>query len=318
MGAQLDKQADDVRFSLNVAAKRGTYPEPGTAEEVKRLAEEGKLREAFELVEATATENPKQDMFWLHMGFAAEGLGLQERAARYHAKYEAANSGQSRPSGPSPEERVIKSDLSVREGMSEVIDAYAQSHPHRDWDRFRTLDFEDDLQHLKGWFESLLTSDPPGAGITGLWFGLINPYRGGVPTADLYIRGSTYDYEDEDWVLRTGWDPAASEARSRVLYAIYRIAYPPFGATGDSSPEVQEAYREATENLLGDTAEYSLGFAYAGLVVRWLAGEIERELLLGDAPERVLFTGFDDGDWLCVGALRPEGFVISSQAERMA
>lgn len=142
--------------------------------------------------------------------------------------------------------------------MGRVIDFYAESQPHPDWGRLRALDFEDDLQHLRQWFESVLMSEPPGPEITGLWFGLVNPYRGGRPTADMYVRGSTYDYKDEDWVLRTGWHPTASDARSRVLDAIYRIAYPPLDATGDSSPEVQEAYREAMKGLLGNTAEYSL------------------------------------------------------------
>jgi hypothetical protein len=103
-----------------------------------------------------------------------------------------------------------------------------------------------------------------------------------------------------------------------VLDAIYRIAYPPFSATGESTSELQEAYAHASARLLGNDAEYSLCLAYAGLVVRWLATTIAPELFLADAPERVLFTGFDDGDWLCIGALRPDGFALSKHSERMA
>jgi hypothetical protein len=217
-----------------------------------------------------------------------------------------------------PEERAIKSTLSVREGLAQVIDFYADRQPHPDWQRFRELDIEGDLRHLRDWFESVLVSEPPGPGVTGLWFGLVNPYRGGKVTADMYVRGATYDYDDDNWIHRTRWYPSHSDAESKVLDAIYRIAYPPFTATGDSSPEVQQAYREAVEGMLANSAEYSLGFAYAGLVVRWLASAINRDVFLGEAPERVLFTGFDDGDWLCIGALRPTGLELSKEDERMA
>lgn len=86
-----------------------------------------------------------------------------------------------------------------------------------------------------------------------------------------------------------------------MLDGIYRIAHPPFDADVDSSETDKQAYREAMKQLLGNAAEYPLCLAYGGLVVRWLASELEPELLLSGASERVIFVGVDDGDSLCVG-----------------
>src|SRR4051812_2681274 len=91
--------------------------------------------------------------------------------------------------GQPPEEGVVKSAMTVRDGLSRVIDFYSLREPHSDWERFRVLDIEEDLEHLADWLEGVLLSEPPGPRVTGLWFGLINPYRGGRATADIYVRG---------------------------------------------------------------------------------------------------------------------------------
>lgn len=102
----------------------------------------------------------------------------------------------------------------------------------------------------------------------------MNPIRGGLTTADIYVCGSPHDQEDDDWWYRTGWKPSGHYARSRVLDEIYRIAYSPF--TADASSEAdKEADRRATEQPLGNDAEYPLCLAYGGLVVRWVANELE-------------------------------------------
>lgn len=166
--------------------------------------------------------------------------------------------------------------------------------------------------------QGVLSSDPPGASITGLWFGLFNPIRQGVPTADLYVAGSPYDSDNEEGNIPLHWRPASEEAGSPVLHGIYRIAYPDFLAHGDSTEAAKEAYREAMKRLLGNDAEYPLCLAYAALAVRWLATQLEPELLLGGATERVLVTGFDSGDYICIGALTESGLRFSSETFRMA
>ncbi|MDP8908182.1 MAG: hypothetical protein M3N47_03500 [Chloroflexota bacterium] len=215
-------------------------------------------------------------------------------------------------------EAAVKSTTDVRDGLARIIGLCATSQPHSDWDRFRELDIESDLAHLERWMQGVLTSDPPGASITGLWFGLFNPIRDGVPTADLYVAGSPYNPDDEEWNIPLRWRPATGEARSSVLDGIYRIAYPDFLAHGGSTQAEKEAYDEAMNSLLGNEAEYPLCLAYAGLAVRWLATQLEPELLLADATERVLVTGFDSGDYICIGTLTAAGLRFSRETFRLA
>ncbi|MDP8908181.1 MAG: hypothetical protein M3N47_03495 [Chloroflexota bacterium] len=83
-----DIKTENVKFALGVAIERGSYADPGAPRRIERLVSEGRLREAFELVEAEAGPRPTADMYWLHMGAAAEWLGLDERAVFYRQRYE--------------------------------------------------------------------------------------------------------------------------------------------------------------------------------------------------------------------------------------
>jgi len=49
------------------------------------------------------------------------------------------------------------------------------------------------------------------------------------------------------------------------------------------------------------------------LAARWLATTLGPELLLGGASQRVLAVGFDEGDSIGVGLLRPEGLVFPGE-----
>ena len=297
---------------LKEAASIGRFSDPRDSARARRLVDEGDIEQAFDVLEAAA-EPDQESSFWTSMEMAAQEYGLDDRAQSYRSR----RSGSPTSLAPSELERVTKSTMSVAEGMSRIIDGCSERQPHPDWERFRELDTEADLQHLKRWLEFVLVSEPPKPDVLGLWFGLVNPIRGGLPTADIYVCGSPRSPEDENWGYRTGWEPSARYARSAVLDGIYRISYPPFRAHADSSEAEKAAYRHAIEGLLGNVAEYSLALAYGGLVVRWLASELEPQLLLSGASERVLFVGFDDGDFLCVGAVTPQGLRFSKEPERM-
>lgn len=87
-------------------------------------------------------------------------------------------------------EALVKSDATAGDAFSRAIDLCAAQTPHDDWERFRELDVEADLAELSLWLESLLEAQPPPPEASGLWFGLFNPVRGGVATADLHLAGA--------------------------------------------------------------------------------------------------------------------------------
>jgi hypothetical protein len=68
-----DVTTENVKFALGVAIEWGSYAGSGAPVRIESLVSEGRLREAFELVETEAGPRPTADMYWLHMRDAAEG-----------------------------------------------------------------------------------------------------------------------------------------------------------------------------------------------------------------------------------------------------
>ncbi len=200
---------------------------------------------------------------------------------------------------------MVKSDCAVAEGMSAIVEECARAHPHPDWERFAQLDFTTDLGHLRRWLLDAFSSAPDPAD-DGLWFGLFNPIYDGEDAADMRVSAAPYDPESAgDWASEVSWTPSNECARSQVLKAIFDIAYGGEGLSGDDEDEAE------TSNLLGNDAEYPLCLAYAALAVRHLATDLHPLLWLGNADRRLLFVGFDSGDYICIGALTEAGLVFS-------
>ena len=194
---------------------------------------------------------------------------------------------------------LVKGPTPVAAAMNELIAQCAQAMPHGDWPSFAGLAFADDVDRLQSWLETLLSREPPGTEIDGLWFGLFNPiYDGDHPTADLYAAGGHYDPSDPEWMCDLAWFPNGRYAQSQVLGDIYRLAY------------------QDPDHGLGNDAEFPLCLAYAGLAVRTLAERIG-ETLRGGATRRGLTVGFDSGDWLCVGTLTEAGFHPSKDSQTL-
>ncbi|AKQ65667.1 hypothetical protein A176_002579 [Myxococcus hansupus] len=190
-------------------------------------------------------------------------------------------------------ERAVKSDLSVEEAFLRIIQFCSTARPHPDWSALRTLPVESDLQYLQQWLETITREAPPPAPITGLWFGLFNPVVQDRVTADLHLIGAPYDATDPDWLFRQRWGKDTPDSGSKVLDAIYQIAY-------------------GHEDGLGNDAEYPLALAYAALAIRHLAQRMSTRIL-GDAAQRVLHVGFDSGDFLVIGAVQKDGLIIDRQ-----
>lgn len=195
-------------------------------------------------------------------------------------------------------ESVVKSNLSVTEGLRRVILFCERERPHPDWAALRSLDVEGDLPRLREWLRSIMRTTPPSAAVTGLWFGLFNPIIKGRDSADVHVIGAPYSAEDPDWIFADRWGEETPHAGSSVLDAIHQIAY-------------------GHEEGLKIDAEYPLCLAYANLAIRQLAQAMGPELLR-DADQRVLHVGFNSGDFICIGAIREEGLVFSKDSESMA
>ncbi len=171
----------------------------------------------------------------------------------------------------------------IKDSMSDLIDLCQTFIPHPDWFRFKSLDY-DESTHMRDWITRPFREDPPSHPIRGLWFGLCNPCRNRVSTADIYVCGSDrfgLTEEDEDWAVSPFWRPEPSYACSNILAEIYRIAYQDGG--------------------LENEAEYPLCLGYGAFVVRELLRRIDPEPILGRSESIGVVVGFDSGDFVPLG-----------------
>ena len=295
---------DKLRSELESAARWGRYDDARVPAEARRLIGAGRLREAFGLLDASAVSPAQSNFAWRNMAAAASGLGLDERAAYYQARYNGATAERAAYTARLFEQiqAVVASDCDVQDGMSRVLDFCSAEVPHPQWDVFRDpryLDYDYDLAYLTGRVERIFDDEPPDDEIDGLWFGLFNPYYEDQPTADMHIGGGVGAFEDpETWAEDLTWTPRAGRmTRSQVLHEIYRIAY-------------WNSQDDGWTPGLGNDAEHPLCLTYAALVVRWLATTLPTDLLLGGASARVLQVGFDSGDFLEIGTLSRRGLAF--------
>jgi hypothetical protein len=179
--------------------------------------------------------------------------------------------------------------------MSELIDRCELARPHSDWAKLRTLPY-DELAPLADWLPRPFLADPSPIPLAGLWFGLFNPVRKDLPTADLYVCGSDRFFAGEDdnsWAVGPCWWPEERYSSSPILNDIYRIAY----GTGETD----------NPNLLQNDAEYSLCLGYAAFAVGELLARCDRALILGGSQRLGIAVGFDSGDFVVLGELTERG-----------
>jgi hypothetical protein len=302
MSADDDTTADDVALWVRDTIGAAGLEDAATESRILQLADGGRGEEAVKLLEAAARPGGTKEMFWSLMAETAGALGLDERVAEYERRHE--ENLEYPPEWPfsvfDDIVATVRSSRSVPDGFAGIVDLCAEQFPHEDWSQFRTLELEPDIARLKQWLASVLVADPPGPDARVLWFGLSNPIRDDKPTADLAVCGFAADPERAGPVT---WEPSSSEAGSETLAQIYALAYPDEERAGadDALGGVGDG------ESLGNDAEYPLCLTYAGLVVRTLATELGRELLLAQAAERALSFGFDSGEAIPLGTITQDG-----------
>lgn len=175
----------------------------------------------------------------------------------------------------------------ICERMQAIIDECSGQCPHPDWDRMRNIDFAADEMAIPSWLEIAFAS-PSSKGRKGLWFGLFNPIVAGKPTADIYAAAAPeFDGATINWAEKIDRPHAGSYLRSKVLGAIYSLAY------------------EAKQSL-GNDAEYPLALTYGAVVAYETLSKGVLPAVLHDVCGAAV--GFDSGDLLFLGDFRDGKF----------
>lgn len=186
-------------------------------------------------------------------------------------------------------EKLVRNKTPLVAGMHSLLDFCQKQQPSPRWKKLYQLNYEDDLLNLAFWLETVLLVEPPPQGITGYWFGLINPMlEDGAPTSCLYLAGSKFFKAEEevpDWACSPAYWPEGRYLDSAVLTEIYRT--------------VSKGRGEISQ--LG---EYALCLGYAALAIATCCRSPLRDILLDKAAFRGVVVGFDDGDEILIDVLR--------------
>jgi hypothetical protein len=286
-------RSDEPYRSIDQAARVGRFRDDAVPDEARALLDRDDYEGALQLLEGSIDGDQKPG-FWVHMSVGAREIELPV-ADRYHERYlETSGLG-----GFWHElQRAVRSDRPIDRAMGRMIGYCARVMPDPRWKPYRELAIDEDVVRLREWLRAAFADAPPPEAITGLWFGIVTVDHGDGPTLDLHVSGGhPDDAEPVDRVIGGSWQPTEPYARSGVLSEIGRLSRPQDGG----APE---------------DAEYRLALTYGGLAVRWLATNLSPRLLLGAAAQRVLAVGFEDGDSIGVGTLRPGGLAFPPKARR--
>ena len=189
---------------------------------------------------------------------------------------------------------AVAGDGSFTERMHALIAHCEGQVPHQDWERMRQADYEADSGAFERWLATSLAEGGPGASFKGLWFGLKNPVVGGQPTADIYVCASTtFEPGSLNWAVDSIFYPESGYLNSKVLAAVYRLAY-------------------SSDAALRNDAEYPLALAYGAMAARTA---LESACLSGPfADLDGAAAGFDGGDFLFLGSFRDGRFCAKVEA----
>lgn len=188
----------------------------------------------------------------------------------------------------------------VEQTFAEITHAVLPKLPESVRSAAGGLVLSDDIDALTEQLRDVLASEPPGADVNGLWFGIAEmlwgndegdpPDEDATPEFTLYVCGSTgFDPENGDWPCGPEWWP---DARYFDL--------PSFNVLSDLCPtlEADDAWLVAT----GLVEPLSI------LLVGHVCRTIDPATLLGEAMWRGIGSGFDGGDYRDIGVMMRDGF----------
>ena len=178
-------------------------------------------------------------------------------------------------------ERVLSHELPPAESMERALDALHELKPMKRWDRFRTLPYDDEIDERRSFLVELTNAHPPVSSLTGFWFGISYPLRGGYETLDTYVGGSdSYDPTDDEFGTSLNWEPPNPFLESQLLKAIHDVGH--------------------RKKPLFSQGSDLVGLAYTCIVAR----ELARSFKQANGTSRVgACCGFDGGDHIHLGWL---------------
>lgn len=199
--------------------------------------------------------------------------------------------------------RLIALDQSVSAGMREIIAICAADVPHADWDALALIDYDADVESLRGWIPRVFGAQKPSFPIRGLFVSLCTPgTEEGEIWSDLELMATPgYDAADPDgaWMFaKDRFYPEDAAANSSALRSIYGMAHGSH-RVGQKVP-----------GKLRNDAEWPLGLAFAALAVRTLVTGQTAANIDPRSQSIGVVAGFGDGDMLTIGELTTRGFQV--------
>lgn len=193
-------------------------------------------------------------------------------------------------------EAVVRSNMSVAEGMKSLLDFCEERLPDPSWEQLRAVDWERDIPELERWLDGLLVQELVPETCQAFYFGLAqchDPEGTEDGSLQFLFLGGTDQFDINDphceWAVGLAYSPQDQDAPSESLIAISRRM--------QGRPED-----------VRDIGEYVLGLGFAGLAVKHLC-KYATHSLLGTLEKRGVAVGFVEGDGLTLGFLTCDGWI---------
>lgn len=158
-------------------------------------------------------------------------------------------------------------------------------------DTLQSLDFHEEVKHIREWFARLLVSEPPGESVDAFYFGLFTERVGLLKKTDapaMYAGGSDcFDPKNSycEWACDPIWFPKRRYPRVNAFRRLATIL-----------PQA-----DLLTSIVADAFVFSLA--------QDLTSSTEPALVLGQRPWRAIGSGYDSGDAHLVGYITNSGFV---------
>ncbi|HUG12374.1 MAG TPA: hypothetical protein VMM36_15260 [Opitutaceae bacterium] len=191
--------------------------------------------------------------------------------------------------------RILRTRVTFRAGLSEILSWCAQSMPHTDWEKVSAIDVSDDERRAKQWLPDLLKKEPCPFPIRGVYFSLVELSNSrGEEIAELSAAFvGQYDPNDTEMLWAIGdlrHDPKRGSFKGRALKAAGLI------------------FNRASGRGLQNDGYFPFAFSLSALLARSLmTPEIHDVLGSPRGPVGVL-VGWEAGDHLLLGELKRVGF----------
>jgi hypothetical protein len=201
--------------------------------------------------------------------------------------------------------KLIATDRTVSDCMREIIGLCAANVPHADWAALAAIDYNADVESLRGWMPRVFSQQKPTFPIRGIFVGLCNP---GTPEGEIWadmglMATPQYDAADPEcgWMFdQQRFYPDDALANSAALRNIYGIAYG------------SHVFGRKVPGKLKNDAAWPLNLAYGALAVRAMLTGQTNGFVDARSSGIGVAGGFGDGDMITIGELSASGFKVAA------